>query len=269
MARSQKEFLNRQRKASLLVAGTQLFVITGFFLAPVLWLFWVSLTDTSGSLTLGNYMRAAERLNVLQYLLNSVVVAVGSLTIALPLGTVAAATAAERKLYWIAFLTLLSRMAPGMMYLFPLFAVYVNVGLYGSHLGLIIAHVILVLPLIVWIVLPHFESIPTEIKESAILDGCSASQLFIKILLPLASTGISAAGIIGFITSWNYFLFAVALSSPSSKPLTVAIFNFIGEGVFDFGAIMAAAVVISIPPLLVGFFLQRWLIRGLYSGALK
>lgn len=258
-----------KRTLVILLLGLQRGLVLLVILLPLVWLFVSSLMSVEGGFGFRNYANAVERLRFFDYVVNSFTISIFSVGLALGVGTLVSAVSCEYRLTWLPFVTLVSRMAPGTLYLFPLFVLYTNLGLYGSHLGLILAHFVLVLPLVVWITLPFFEAVPVEVKESAKLDGCSPGQLFLKITLPLASPGIIVAAILSFITSWNYFLFAVALSSSSSKPLTVAIFNFIGEGVFDFGSIMAAASLISLPPLLISMVAQKWLIEGIYQGAIR
>jgi multiple sugar transport system permease protein len=117
--------------------------------------------------------------------------------------------------------------------------------------------------------LPHFDGLPRELTESAQIDGCSSLKILIFIALPIVMPGLIVAIILSFIFSWNYFLFALALSGISSKTAIVASFNFIGEGVTNWGALMAAATVIALPPIILTFLIQRKLVAGLSFGAVK
>ncbi|HUK00098.1 MAG TPA: ABC transporter permease subunit, partial [Stellaceae bacterium] len=101
------------------------------------------------------------------------------------------------------------------------------------------------------------------------IDGCSPFHMFWRIALPLVKPGIVVATILAFVFSWNYFLFALVLSGFDSKTLIVAAFNFVGEGATNWGALMAAAVMIALPPLALSLLVQRWLVSGLTAGAVK
>ena len=107
------------------------------------------------------------------------------------------------------------------------------------------------------------------LPESATMDGATPFAIFGHVALPLVKPGMVVATILAFVFSWNYFLFALVLSGFRSKTMIVAAFNFVGEGVSAWGALMAASVVIALPPLLLALFVQRWLIAGLTGGAVK
>ena len=144
-----------------------------------------------------------------------------------------------------------------------------NVGLSGTHFALIITHSVITVPIILWTMLPHFDALPRELTESAQIDGCRAWGALWWIVLPVVVPGLVVAVILSFIFSWNYFLFALALSGISSKTAIVASFNFIGEGVTQWGTLMAAATVIALPPLVLTLLIQRKLVAGLSFGAVK
>jgi len=105
--------------------------------------------------------------------------------------------------------------------------------------------------------------------ESAQIDGARQDQLLLRVALPMVMPGVVVAAILCFVFSWNYFLFALVLSGFSSKTAIVASFNFIGEGVTNWGALMAAATVIALPPLILTLIIQRRLVGGLSAGAVK
>jgi multiple sugar transport system permease protein len=144
-----------------------------------------------------------------------------------------------------------------------------NVGLSGTHVALIITHAVITVPIALWTLLPHFDGLPRELTESAQIDGCGALKILVLIALPVVMPGLIVAVILSFIFSWNYFLFALALSGITSKTAIVASFNFIGEGVTNWGALMAAATVIAMPPIILTFLIQRKLVAGLSFGAVK
>ncbi len=125
------------------------------------------------------------------------------------------------------------------------------------------------LPIVIWVLLPSFDNIPRSIFEAAQVDGCSITRILWKIAIPLVGSGIAVAAILSFVFSWNYFLFALVLSNGDSKTLIAAAFNFVGEGSTQWGALMAAATLIALPPLVLASIVQRWLVSGLTLGAVK
>jgi multiple sugar transport system permease protein len=219
--------------------------------------------------TLENYQQLFTRTDFLENTLNSFYVAGGSTLLGLLLAVPAAYAISWHRLVWPATLTLFARMAPGTLFLLPWFIMFSNVGLSGTHFALIITHAVITLPIALWTMLPHFDGLPRELTESAQIDGCSGIKILILIAMPVVMPGLIVAVILSFIFSWNYFLFALALSGISSKTAIVASFNFIGEGVTNWGALMAAATVIAMPPILLTFAIQRKLVAGLSFGAVK
>ena len=219
--------------------------------------------------TLENYQHLFTRTDFLENTLNSFYVAGGSTVLGLLLALPAAYAISWHRMTWPATLTLFARMAPGTLFLLPWFIMFSNVGLSGTHAALIITHAVITLPIALWTMLPHFDGLPRELTERAQIDGCSSLKILILIALPIVMPGLIVAIILSFIFSWNYFLFALALSGISSKTAIVASFNFIGEGVTNWGALMAAATVIALPPIILTFLIQRKLVAGLSFGAVK
>jgi multiple sugar transport system permease protein len=218
---------------------------------------------------LENYQHLFTRTDFLENTLNSFYVAGGSTVLGLLLALPAAYAISWHRMTWPATLTLFARMAPGTLFLLPWFIMFSNVGLSGTHAALIITHAVITLPIALWTMLPHFDGLPRELTESAQIDGCSSLKILTLIALPIVMPGLIVAIILSFIFSWNYFLFALALSGISSKTAIVASFNFIGEGVTNWGALMAAATVIALPPIILTFLIQRKLVAGLSFGAVK
>jgi multiple sugar transport system permease protein len=134
---------------------------------------------------------------------------------------------------------------------------------------LILTHAVITLPIVIWVLLPYFEGVPRELVESAQIDGARQDQTLRLVVLPVAMPGVVVAAILSFVFSWNYFLFALVLSGIETKTAIVASFNFIGEGVTNWGALMAAAVIIALPPLVLTILIQRRLVGGLAAGAVK
>lgn len=253
------------------------------FLGPVLFMLWGSVrqdADITASpprflapLTLHNFTNLFQSLGYAHYLVNSCIVAGGSTVVGLAAGVPAAFCFVRFGLRRLAFFTLVARMAPGVLFLIPLFIMSVKLGAPGNdvlnYIVLVLAHLIITLPLCIWLLVPFFEEIPVALDEAGMLDGCTIWQRFSQIALPLVVPGISVAVTFCFIFSWNYFLFALALSNSDTVTLPVIAFNFIGVGQADWGGLMAAAVLISLPAFILTAVAQRFLIRGLTAGAVR
>jgi multiple sugar transport system permease protein len=257
----------------------QVIVLCIVLFAPIAWMILASFKNRTEitkyppelffTPTLENYQHLFTRTDFLENTLNSFYVAGGSTVLGLLLALPAAYAISWHRMTWPATLTLFARMAPGTLFLLPWFIMFSNVGLSGTHAALIITHAVITLPIALWTMLPHFDGLPRELTESAQIDGCSSLKILILIALPIVIPGLIVAIILSFIFSWNYFLFALALSGISSKTAIVASFNFIGEGVTNWGALMAAATVIALPPIILTFLIQRKLVAGLSFGAVK
>ena len=219
--------------------------------------------------TFDNYVRLARTTPFLSYARNSLIVSGGSTLFGLALGVPAAYAASITRASWPALVTLSARMAPGTLFLVPWYVVFRDLGLIGSYWSLILTHAVITLPIVIWILLPSFDAIPRSVLEAAEVDGCGLLRSLWRVALPLVSSGLVIASILAFVFSWNYFLFALVLSDSNTKTLVAAAFNFVGEGSTDWGALMAAATLIALPPLLLAIAVQRWLVAGLTLGAVK
>lgn len=219
--------------------------------------------------TFDNYRELLNNTDFAHYTWNSLVVAGSSTVLGLIVATPAAFAISWHRLTWPATISLFARMAPGTLFLLPWFIMFSGIGLSGSYTALILAHTVITMPLALWILLPYFDATPREVVESAQIDGCRSGAILVRIVLPMIYPGVVVATIMSFVFSWNYFLFALALSGFDTKTAIVASFNFIGEGTTNWGALMAAATVIALPPLVLTFAVQRWLVAGLSVGAVK
>ena len=219
--------------------------------------------------TLYNFRQLFTMLPFFDYFVNSLVVAVGSTALGLLLAVPAAFAISWHRVSWPATLVLFTRMAPGTLFVLPWFILFTKLGLIGTHSVLVLTHTVVTMPLILWVMLPHFDSVPRSIFESALIDGCRQFDCLLRVAVPLVTPGLTVAAILAFISSWNFFLFALVLGGIDTKTLIVLSFNFVGEGSTDWGRLMAAAVVISAPPILMIFAAGRGLIGGLTNGAVK
>ncbi len=219
--------------------------------------------------TLDNYVHLFGTTPFLSYARNSLIVTAGSTVLGIVLGVPAAYVVSMTRITWPALLTLAARMAPGTLFLLPWYVMFREIGLIGSYWALILTHAVITMPIVIWVLLPSFDAIPRSVLEAAQVDGCGAVRSLWRVALPLVSSGLVVAAILAFVFSWNYFLFALVLSNADTKTLIAAAFNFVGEGSTDWGALMAAATLIALPPLLLAIAVQRWLVSGLTLGAVK
>ena len=201
--------------------------------------------------------------------MNSVIIGAGCTLIGLLIGLPAAYSIARFRQNRLAIGILMARMVPGITFLVPLFIVFRQLGLVDTYTSLILAHMLVGLPFIVWVMVPFFESIPRELTEAAVMDGASAIRAFVMVVLPLSGPGIVTAAILSFVFSWNNFMFSIVLASNKTRTVPVAIYNFISYAQIDWGGLMAAAVVITLPVLVLAIVTQRYVIRGLTAGAVK
>lgn len=261
------------------MASAQVAILALVVFAPIAWMIMASfksrveITRFPPKLlfepTLENYRQLFIRTDFLENTVNSFVVAGGSSLLGLLLAVPAAFAISWHRLTWPATLMLFARMAPGALFLLPWFIMFSGIGLSGTHTALILTHAVITLPIALWTMLPYFDAMPRELIESAQIDGCRPHQILLRVALPVVVPGLVVAAILCFIFSWNYFLFALVLSGISSKTAIVASFNFIGEGVTNWGTLMAAATVIALPPILLTLLIQRRLVSGLSFGAVK
>src|SRR5699024_216458 len=146
-----------------------------------------------------------------------------------------------------AMLVLLARIIPGVSLLVPWYFVFSKIGLVGSYTVLVLSMMFVALPLILYIMMSYFESMPLELEQAALVDGLTPIGAFFRITLPLSLPGIATASILAFIFTWNNFMFALVLAGSKTKTLPVAIFDFVGYASIDWGGLMAAAVIVTLP----------------------
>lgn len=249
------------------------------FLAPIVWMVLASLKtnvdiyDASKALafqpTLANYETVFGRANFLDYTGNSLTVAVAATLISLVLAVPAAYAMSRFLMKRSATVVLLARIIPGVSLLVPWYIIFSQMRIVGSFWALILSHIFVSLPLILYIMMSFFDSLPTELEEAAEVDGLTPIGAFLRVTLPLSVPGIATASILSFIFSWNNFMFALVLSGANTKTLPVAIFDFVAYASIDWGGLMAASVVITVPIMVIALFTQKYIVSGLTAGATK
>lgn len=219
--------------------------------------------------TFDNFVRVFEDSNLLRFLVNSVIVAVGSTFLSLLLGIPAAYAMSRYRMDRMVAVVLLARIFPAIGLLLPWYYVLSQLRLVGSYTALIVANMFLSVPLIVWIMVAFFDGLSTELEEAGQVDGLSKVGAFLRISLPLSVPGIATATTLAFIFSWNNFLFSLVLAGNDTRTLPVALFNFVSYASIDWGGLMAASVVITLPVVILALVMQRNIVSGLTAGAMK
>jgi multiple sugar transport system permease protein len=219
--------------------------------------------------TLDNFAQVFQKSPFGLYTLNSFIVAVASTAISLLLGVPAAYGIIKGDWKTPAIFVLIARMTPALSYLIPWFILFRFLELNNTLTALIIAHLVIGLPLTVWIMMGFFEGMHKEIEEAARVDGCNAWQSFQLIALPLSRSGIVVAGILSFIFSWNNFILAVVLAGRETRTLPVAVFSVLTFEQLAWGNLAAAALIVTLPVLVITIFVQRQIVVGVTAGAVK
>lgn len=219
--------------------------------------------------TLENFRAVFQQYNFFRYLLNSLVIATLATAISLVLGLPAAYSIAKYRQNKIGIIILIARMTPFVSYLLPWYIIFRYLKLIDTYSALTITHLIITMPMVIWLMVSFFESMPSELEDAAMIDGCTRWQSFLLIVLPLVRNGIATAAIMSFIFSWNQFLFSLILSGPKTKTVPVAVYNFISYGKIDWAGIGAAATLIVLPVSIFAFFVRKSIVQGLTMGALK
>jgi len=210
---------------------------------------------------------------VWDYFRNSLIISVTSTAIAVIIGMAGGYAFArfrfKGKSGWFLGL-MLTRTVPGIALSLPLFFVYARLGIIDTHFGLILAYVALNIPFTIWLIDGFFRQVPRDLAEAAQIDGCTRWQAFWQVEFPLAGPGIASAAIFAFLTSWNEFALASQLTrSVNSKTLPVGLLDYTAEFTIDWRGMCALAVVMIIPALTLTYIVQKHLVGGLTSGAVK
>jgi multiple sugar transport system permease protein len=219
--------------------------------------------------TLENYVAVFEKNNFLLYLWNSILVTGGAVLVGLLVGVPAGYGIARSKAAKAAILILIARMTPALSYLIPLFLLFQFVGLTGTIPALLITHLVITVPIIVWVMIGYFENIPVELEDAAVIDGATSWQTFRHVALPLARPGIVVGAILAFIFSWNNFIFSVVLAGKNTRTLPSAVYNMLTFEQISWGPLAAAALLVTLPVLLLTVVAQREIVAGLSAGGLK
>ena len=270
----------RTTKAILVALEVLLAII---ILLPFMWMFSVSVKPETEpfaiparlwplSPTIENYKTALYP-EFIRYGINSVIVSILTIIVSITTGLMAAYGFTRlnfpgRRTLLVAII--LAQMFPVATMIIPIYQIARVAGLINTYPALVLAYLTITLPVAVWMLTGFIRSIPPELEESAMVDGCTRIGAFWRVVVPLARPGIVATAVWIAIVTWQEFIFALAFTtSRDMRTIPVGILDFVGQFGTQYGAIMAGSVIVSAPILLLFFFLQRYFVAGLTAGAVK
>ena len=219
-----------------------------------------------------NYQEMYNYINVEKSLLNSFVSAFGSTAIAVLLGALSAfaLVRANSKLSAILLaMVFFLKMIPLSAIAVPIYRIITSVGLYDTRIALVIVLAATNMPLVIWIMIGFFQSVPVSLDEAACVDGASSLATFFRVILPVSVPGIATAGILTLFLSWNDFLLSLMLTSTNAKTFTVSLSEFLLVYQINLGPMTAASFLFSFPIIILAIFAQKYIIQGLTAGSLK
>lgn len=265
----------------ILTVDLPMLAILAFTLGPYAWMFLTSVTPearlfTEGPSILGatleNYARLFRTVGFGRNLLDSLIVAGGTVVVGLSLSITAAYAFSRfefraKRLLMMQFL--LINMFPLVLLILPLFVLMRVLGLLDTHAALIIANSTIAIPFSVWMMVSYMNGIPRSLDEAAMTDGCTRLGALRRVILPLCAPGIVATGIYIFITAWNEYLYALTLGGRNVRTITVAVQTLIGEYEVQWGLLTAGGIIGAMPATVLFLLVQKRLISGLTQGAVK
>jgi multiple sugar transport system permease protein len=220
-----------------------------------------------------NFVEIWQKVSLAKYMMNSMVYAGGACIIAVA-AAVPAGYAVSRFKFWgrhvFLFLVLITQMVSVSMIIIPMFRSLVTLNLFDSALAVVVTISAMPVPMIVWLLKNYFDTIPIELEEAGAVDGCTRLGSLFRIVLPVAIPGVVTSVIIAFTTTYNqFFIPMVFLSSESKYPALVGVYTMASELVPPWHLVMASCLVVLVPPLVVFFLCQRYVMGGLTAGAVK
>ena len=271
----------RTAKDALTVALTFFLLILLVF--PFLWVVLTSIRPASdlfsddfqlipSSITLANY-RAVFASGFAVYVRNSLLVSIPATIISAALSFLAAYGFSRRTFrlrYTLLIFVVFLQLFPFIVLTTPIYFIYYRVGLVNNLFGLILTYIAITIPFSIYMLLGYLDSVPRELDEAAIIDGCSTIGVMLRVVLPIAWPGVAATAIYTFVQAWNEFLFALTLITDNDlKTIPIGLANLFGQYTTQWDLVMSASVVATLPTLIIFLFLQRQLVSGLAAGAVK
>ncbi|MFH1794659.1 MAG: carbohydrate ABC transporter permease [Pseudomonadota bacterium] len=278
--------VTRKRKSRL---GARLRISAGviacfLFLFPLIWMVLTSFKEQRDIFTmpptlfftptLESYITYLQRPDIWRRLINTVIVAVGSGVLSIVAGAMAGYALARIRLRgagMIGLLIVLSRGVPPIALAVPMFLVARKLGLTDKHITLILAYCTFLIPYVMWLMRGFFLSLPKELEESAMIDGCSRFGAFFKIIVPISLPGLLSTMIFSMILAWEELLFALVLTNRNASTIPVAIQGIAGDTIngANWAALTAVGTITVLPVIVFAMLVQKWLVQGMADGATK
>lgn len=273
-----------RRRLGRLGVRLALLIFVALALGPILWGVLTSLYPTRaltqtppdlslGGLSLANYVEVlTTRGSLIDALIDSAIVATLTASLSLTLGAAAAYALARLRVPGanrILLAVLATQMFPGIVIAIPLFLVFSQLRVLDTYPALAVTYLSFTLPVVIWILKGFFEAIPPQLERAAAVDGASATQTFRMVVLPISMPALFAAGVFAFIEAWNEFFFAIILTRGGIKTVPIAIAEFSGQYQTLYGQMLAAAVLASIPVVVLAIVFRRFILQGFVEGAVK
>ena len=274
----------RTRRLLKWVGNTLLVVMLAWTLMPFYWMVATSLkkdkeiygfeaTLIPRQPNLDAYRRLFAQTPFVLYLRNSTVIAVSTTVASLVFGCLGAYALARLRFRGRAVIArglIFTYLVPQSLLFIPLFAVMSTLALTDTLKGLTLAYLGFTLPFCTWLLLGYFRSVPLELEEAALVDGCSRLGALVRVILPMSLPALAVVAFFSFTQAWNEFLYAnVFVNSVEARTITMGLTLFVVEDVFFWGPMMAAACLATVPPVVVYLVFQRWVVKGLTLGAVK
>ncbi|MEO8249147.1 MAG: carbohydrate ABC transporter permease [Burkholderiales bacterium] len=222
--------------------------------------------------TMDNYTSVIQNNNIERYMGNSLKISLAATLITLMLGTMCAYAMARFRFLGrepLSYSTLILRTLPPAVLAVPVFVIWQAWGIGDTLSGVVLVYVALNLPFTIWLLYGFIDQLPIELEEAAAIDGCGPFRVFYKIVLPLLKPGLAAAAIFTFRLAWNEFILSFILTNRITRTLPASISNYITDTGVQWGEIMAAGMLIALPPLIFTFVAAKQIITGLTAGAVK
>jgi multiple sugar transport system permease protein len=261
-----------------------LFIVTVFFVYPMYWMVKSAFTSDSelyfhpfallpSRPTLDHFATLLQNQYLGTYFENSIIVAVGSTAVVIVVASLGGYSLVRMKYPGrdlISSSFLFTQMVPSVLIIIPFYVIMSRLGIINSLLSLIVAYMTFSLPIAIWLMKSYFATIPVEIEESALVDGCSRLGVIFRVVIPLSAPGIVATAIFSFLGAWGDLIFAYTLVNKQSL-LTVpaGLAQYVSGTYSDYGGLLAFSFLASIPPLLLFAFVLKYYVAGLTAGAGK
>jgi multiple sugar transport system permease protein len=260
-------------------------VLVAILLFPVYWMVLTSLRSEADAghsppllapthLRIDAYTSAVfENPDIKQAIVNSTIIALGTMLITLLLAVPAAYVLARRRVRFVSLallILLVAQLLPGIAVATPLFVIFKHLTLLNSYLGIILADATLTVPFAILVLRPFFLRIPKDLESAAMVDGCRPLGAFLRVVLPVSRPGVITVAVLSFLLAWGEFLFALSLTTSTDvQPLTVALAKFSSSTGTPWNQVMAVATVVAVPIVAVFIGLQRYIVGGLTLGGIK